>query len=215
MNCKTNFFKYSLVLGTFFLGTHSLQGQIVKPAAPFRPAAFGAYDQQSVDQDDDLADESDRDEEDLIDLLDDDDTEQQRHVRPPFGPWPKKSIHETRIDIRETNPVAPEDRSASLIYGAHGSNWNDFQAAPKVLAWAAPNIRYQPLYFEDVPLERYGQTRGLLKQPYVSGYHFFKSFALLPYQMYHDAPQSCDYPLGFCRPGSSAPCTDQASLFGF
>lgn len=132
-----------------------------------------------------------------------------------FGPWPRTSIQETRIDIRETNKVVPKDRSDELTSGSNVSDWNQFSPSPTVFAWAAPDIRYQPLYFEDVALERYGQSSGLLSQPVRSGVNFFKSFVSLPNQMRHDKPGSCDHPLGFCRPGSYVPETTQAKFFGF
>lgn len=110
-----------------------------------------------------------------------------------------------RINIAETSSEAPEDESNQLVISASG----DSLIAPseKRFAWAAPDIRYQPLYFEDVALERYGQTPcGCeLRQTALSAAHFFKSAALLPYQMIEQDPHSCDWPLGFCRPGTETP----------
>jgi hypothetical protein len=126
--------------------------------------------------------------------------------------WFRKSVQDTLIGIRESNEVAPEDRSGELDY--RGSEWSQTNATPKVFAWAAPDIRYQPLYFEDVALERYGQTMGLHLQPYRSGLNFFKSLVFLPNQMRHDPPCSCDYPLGFCRPGTCVPDIRQQKFFG-
>jgi len=137
--------------------------------------------------------------------------------------WARKPIMELRMDIRELHSVSPADRANELNYGM--GDWTQFYATPKVFAWAAPDIRYQPLYFEDVALERYGQTldgdtlacnarpwRDL--QPWRSGYHFFKSAALLPHQMWHQPPKSCDYPLGFYRPGSCTPPTRSIQFYG-
>lgn len=125
--------------------------------------------------------------------------------------WPAKSIREIRIDIREAGGRIPEDRSYELA-GFGGSPTPVTSA--KVFAWAAPNLRYQPLYFEDVALERYGQTRPSYRQGVASGIHFFRSLVLIPHQMRHDHPASCDYPLGFCRPGSQVPYTIQRQFFG-
>ena len=125
--------------------------------------------------------------------------------------WQRKPIQSLRVDIRESNAIVPADRSAELDYG-HG-DWVHCFGTAKVFAWAAPNIRYQPLYFEDVPLERYGQTHGLIAQPIRSGIHFYTSCLLLPYHMYRDPVHSCDYPLGYCRPGSCVPAVRQHQLY--
>ena len=72
---------------------------------------------------------------------------------------------------------------------------------PRLVMWEAANIRYQPLYFEDVILERYGQTSGPLRQPWVSGYRFVLAGSVLPYNAWIERPRSCDSPLGYVRPG--------------
>lgn len=119
-----------------------------------------------------------------------------------FGAWPRKSILEVEVDVRETSDIAPMDLSDQIIAKIELKDWTHYYMQPKTFAWAAPDIRYQPLYFEDVALERYGQTHGLLQQPIYSGFHFFRSTVSLPYQMIKEPPRSCEYPWGFCRPGS-------------
>jgi hypothetical protein len=78
--------------------------------------------------------------------------------------------------------------------------------------WLASTFNYhasalchKPLYFEEVQLERYGHTAGPLRQPLVSGAHFFINLASLPYQMAINPPTECQYPLGYYRPGNCAP----------
>ncbi len=139
--------------------------------------------------------------------------EEQRRQRPEFGDWPKKGIRGITIGIRETSDVVPEDLAGQLIKSAK-PRWTHFAPSPKVFAWAAPDIRYQPLYFEDVALERYGQTLSPYRQTIKSSVHFFKSVVFLPNKMRHDAPASCDYPLGFCRPGDPTPTTYQRQYYG-
>ena len=124
--------------------------------------------------------------------------------------WPQRSIQEIRIELAQQERT-PADRSASLL--SFGRN-ESLPTSPKLFAWAAPNIQYQPLYFEDVALERYGQTAPRHQQAVKSGIHFFKSLALLPHQMLHDHPYDCDSPLGFCRPGTCVPRTVQRQYFG-
>lgn len=69
--------------------------------------------------------------------------------------------------------------------------------------WAPSLLVSQPLYFEDVSLERYGWTSCL--QPAVSGAKFFGTVAILPYKIGVDCPRQCSYLLGHARPGSCAP----------
>jgi hypothetical protein len=71
--------------------------------------------------------------------------------------------------------------------------------------WKASALCHKPLYFEEVALERYGHSVGPIKQPFVSGAHFFGSLAALPFQMGIHPPNECQYALGYYRPGSCAP----------
>ena len=105
------------------------------------------------------------------------------------------------IDVRDFHDEKPADESLKFTDQSI-ENWSTFAPQPATFAWAAPNIRYQPLYFENVPLERYGQTRSCLGEVAYGGIHFYRSLTLLPYHAAFDRPRSCDYPLGFCRPGN-------------
>ena len=51
------------------------------------------------------------------------------------------------------------------------------------MSWQATEFWHRPLYFDDVPLERYGQMHHPLIQPWLSGVHFFGNVPLLPYKM--------------------------------
>lgn len=127
--------------------------------------------------------------------------------------WPLQSIDQISLDIRDPAKVVPRDRSGMLINDSK-SSWNDFYPTEKDFAWCAPDIRYQPLYFQDVALERYGQTLCYADvQAAVSAVHFFASVCTLPCQVWKDRPFTCDYPLGYCRPGNPAPCTSQNYFF--
>ena len=81
-----------------------------------------------------------------------------------------------------------------------------------VCSWAAPELCYHPLYFDDAPLERYGQTAGRWLQPALSGVHFFGNVAALPYKMVADHPSRHISPLGYERPGSAAPAIRERLL---
>ena len=77
-------------------------------------------------------------------------------------------------------------------------------ATPLSYRWAASNIAYNPLYFQDVSLERYGHNHGIF-QPAVSAGKFTTQLIGLPYQMAIDHPHKCVSPLGYYRPGDCAP----------
>ncbi len=77
--------------------------------------------------------------------------------------------------------------------------------APMKMTWTASNLCHNPLYFEDVNLERYGHTHGPLLEPLVQSAHFFGNIAVLPYKMGVHTPHECQYALGYYRPGNCAP----------
>ena len=76
---------------------------------------------------------------------------------------------------------------------------------PTTFTWKATAACHKPLYFEDVQLERYGHSAGPIRQPILSGAHFFASLVTLPYQAGINPPWECSYALGYYRPGSCAP----------
>lgn len=114
-----------------------------------------------------------------------------------------KSIQEIVVDIYDSEE-RPEDQSSKIL-GADDSGYYPRSLGYTTVCWQAACIRYQPLYFEDVLLERNGQTANQCFQPYFSAAHFFLSSALLPINMVQDHPKSCDYPLGYCLPGKCPP----------
>jgi hypothetical protein len=71
--------------------------------------------------------------------------------------------------------------------------------------WQASNVFYQPLYYEDPDLERYGHAWPFFIQPVVSSVRFTIQSIGLPYQAVIDPPCCRVYPLGFYRPGECAP----------
>lgn len=74
-----------------------------------------------------------------------------------------------------------------------------------LFTWEATNLSYNPLYFEDAPLERYGHTYHPLLQPFVSTARFGVQLVGLPYQMTIDPITKRRYTLGYYRPGEYAP----------
>lgn len=170
--------------------------------------------QGSVESD---VDEDEEENDDLDYLEDDDPLEADSELENPLSGlnrWPRKSIFEIRIDPREYSIKAPNDDS-SLLLTSYGRDWNRFAARQKFLAWDAPNIRYHPLYFEDVALERYGQVFGNdYLQTAKSGAHFFSAFLLWPLHARHDPTFSCETPLGYCRPGNNTSSINERKIWG-
>ena len=174
-------------------------------------------DEPAKEDDAKLNEMTDEDDLDLDDDLDDDlDTEQDQaslrrltddQIR---NNWPKHSISEIGLSLDEVGRV-PEDRSGLLQeYGRFGP----VSESVKVFAWEAPDIRYQPLFFEDVVLERYGQTLPDYRQGVRSAIHFGTAFTGLSLQLLETPSRSCDYSLGYCRPGTCVPQTTQRHFFG-
>jgi len=99
-----------------------------------------------------------------------------------------------------------------------GETYQPRRFASTTFTWKAAGYCHKPLYFEDWNLERYGHSRGVLADPWISAAHFFGSLPVLPYKMGVQAPWECVYPLGYYRPGSCAPWTCPAipiSVRGF
>jgi hypothetical protein len=75
--------------------------------------------------------------------------------------------------------------------------------------WQATNFFHRPVYFEDVPLERYGQTCHAHLQPAISGAKFFLTLPVLPYKVGVNCPWECVTSMGHVPPGTCAPCVRQ------
>ncbi|MCE2792358.1 MAG: hypothetical protein ACK56J_06275 [Planctomycetota bacterium] len=113
-----------------------------------------------------------------------------------------RPISEVSLDIREADVRLPRDRSSEL-QNYVTTDWTMTNSPELAVWWAAPNIRYGQLYFENVALERYGQTCGPYKEVTASAAHLFCSVWGVPFQMWTAPAGSCDTPLGYCRPGSN------------
>ncbi len=75
--------------------------------------------------------------------------------------------------------------------------------------WTPTELAHQPLYFDDAPLERYGQTVSPALQPILSGARFFGTLPVVPYKIGLNGPWDRVTTLGYYRPGSPAPCVSQ------
>lgn len=77
--------------------------------------------------------------------------------------------------------------------------------ADSLYQWQATNQWHNPLYFEDVSLERYGHVHCECVQPFVSVAKFGVQLVGLPYQMTIDPVCKKMYNLGYYRAGECAP----------
>ena len=81
-----------------------------------------------------------------------------------------------------------------------------------VHGWAPTNLHHQPLYFDDTPLERYGQAHSALVQPLASAARFYGTFAVMPIKLFSQPPHQRTTTLGLYRPGSPVPAVRQRHL---
>ena len=125
------------------------------------------------------------------------------------------------IDAMGTNTMPPPGRAVpncAIDYFRSDAepSIDEFRTwSPSTFNWKASGAVHRPLYFEDVPVERYGQTRGKLLQPVISGARFFATIPLLPYKMTMQPPRRCVYALGYYRPGTCAPPMQQHLPWNF
>ena len=78
-------------------------------------------------------------------------------------------------------------------------NWQN-----RLAVFDSPMFHHNPLYFEQVNVERYGNHHGFF-QPAVSAAHFFGSAVILPYKIGAYHPWESRYTLGHYRPGDLNP----------
>lgn len=127
---------------------------------------------------------------------------QEKEPRYDFG-----SVVDVEIDIREKSDKAPDDSSSEFV--AKESIKRQKEWSSTSAHWEAPNLTYQPLYFEDVALERYGQKHGKIGQIVFSSWDFTINSYLLPYHMLLNRPRKKISPVGFGRPGNCMPLTHE------
>lgn len=77
-------------------------------------------------------------------------------------------------------------------------------AAPQTCLVHPSFVCYNPLYFQDLNVERYGWELGVL-QPLASTAHFYKDLVMLPYNACVLPPWCCDANVGYYNVGEPAP----------
>jgi len=112
-----------------------------------------------------------------------------------------KSIRDISHDIRPAQTgLLPSECAIDdpVHYGRHFGQ--------TCFMWKASALSTNAAYFEDVQLERYGNTIVCpALRPVVSGAKFFVTIPFLPYKMGVTPPNECVYTLGYHRPGNCAP----------
>ena len=123
-------------------------------------------------------------------------------------------ITQVSIDIRipkekgeDGKPLpVPRDLAAEWLgehyapqYACIGRPWCE-----TVYHWAATGFCHQPLYFEEINLERHGYRCSAI-QPVLSGASFFGNVAMMPYNLGAEPVCDCIYTLGHYRPGDCVP----------
>jgi hypothetical protein len=134
---------------------------------------------------------------------------------PPLEESPEYIVPLANIkaDLRLPEETAvPIDCSAPLFTQLPGETRDAqgrFLWARNEFLFAASDFSHYPLYWDNQPLERYGQSQAPIFEPFFSGAHFFATFAIIPYKIGID--RTCDriYTLGYYRPGSPTPCLRQ------
>lgn len=117
-----------------------------------------------------------------------------------------KPIGDVQIRLHPGEDVqVPDDCSVILFQSARPDTARS--NAYREVHWLPTNFFHQPLYFDDMPLERYGQTICPRWQPVISGARFFLTVPIVPYKIGVDRPYDCVTTLGLYRPGICAPCT--------
>ena len=108
----------------------------------------------------------------------------------------------------ESCPECPREEDIRRIGRVAGEPDREFRPRdfPHIqYCWEPTNLYHNPIYFEDVELERYGHTRHYVVQPVFSAAKFAVQLIGLPYQM--SLYPVCDkqYSLGYYRPGEFVP----------
>lgn len=116
------------------------------------------------------------------------------------APLPASSDADTP-DLMPTN-------YAARAFARHGQAQYRSEPIMPWRAYGAPSVTqnfcHRPLYFEEINVERYGYSAGLM-QPAVSAGRFFATIPLLPYKMAVERPTVCRVDGSPYPPGANAP----------
>ena len=119
-----------------------------------------------------------------------------------------RSINEIPVNLTPPEGPLPVNYSR-LVFQQSSDSYANRQWAMLDFHWQPSELVFQPPYWDDVPLERYGQTISPHWQPIISGGKFFLTFPIIPYKIGIDRTHDHISTLGYYRPGSTAPCVRQ------
>jgi hypothetical protein len=118
-----------------------------------------------------------------------------------------KSILAVTTSIAPPSGELPADRSQGASEGiavAYCPGQASRGWAISEYNWKPTGMFHQPLYFEEVNLERYGYSHGIA-QPAISYGQFLVNVIAMPYKVMAEPSREEVYTLGHYRPGSYAP----------
>lgn len=119
-----------------------------------------------------------------------------------------KPLDQIHVVPRLDRALLPEDRAATLFAPPAEASPEAFRRADwhtSVYAWVPPEFFHRPLYFDDQPLERYGQTSYPRLQPAISTAKYFGDVIFMPYKIVVDGHHQWVSNLGYERPGTYMP----------
>ena len=129
-------------------------------------------------------------------------------AKDPCAAVPNKPLNELGINISQPVGKLPTDLATACWeqINQNAGGCPGRQCWPMFCyQWDATCFCHQPLYFEEINLERYGYQCDCCLQPAASAFHFFGTIPVLPYCMVAECPGDCVYTLGHYRPGDCNP----------
>lgn len=133
------------------------------------------------------------------------------YVEPLEVPGPERLFRlESEHQLRERIRQEQRDRASRAVFPTDVPTAPDGvtyqgRAWPRMISSIPASITsYQPLYFEDKNVERYGWDAGIF-QPFLSAGKFYLDLALLPYNLGAQPPWSLEYNAGYALPGDPEP----------
>jgi len=87
-----------------------------------------------------------------------------------------------------------------------GKNFATTPTTVKDYRWAAPNVVYKNLLFEEPLLERHGVSNNQKRQTLISGVNFYKTAIFFAPTVFNARTKRCDNPLGWGPPDNFKSC---------
>ncbi len=104
----------------------------------------------------------------------------------------QKPLSDVRVQAVDADAVTPTSRAAELLGDEQGYVMTSSGAAVSLPARYTTDQSHRPLYFEELNLERCGNTYGCATNA-ISGLHFMTNTVMLPYRL---ATMRADCPVG-------------------